>query len=147
VSSSTCNSGTACSYTCSTGWSNCNTTAPNTGGCECNTPSCCGTGCQTTHSTGLPNLYYYDCNPHISNTQTQSQLVSEALEACTAFTGSVSMCATGLVCKGAPGIGPYVCDGSGGINCTTCWSYGGTDFAQTQNCSCPPQQTVIGTWN
>ncbi len=145
-------SGTACAYTCSAGYSNCNTAAPNTGGCECHTASCCmdaGVGvCQTTHNTGFPSLSYYDCNPLATSAETQQKLLTQAIEACTAYTGNVSQCATGLTCTGFPKIGPYVCDGMGGASCSTCWSYGGTDEGETENCACPPDPvTVIGTWN
>jgi hypothetical protein len=142
-------SGTACSYTCSAGYSNCNTTAPNTGGCECHTPTCCmdaGAGvCQTTHATGFPNLSYYDCNPPATAAEGQQKLLTQAIEACTAYTGDVSQCATGLTCNG--GVGPYVCNGMGGPSCSTCWSYGGSDVLKTENCACPPDITVIGSWN
>jgi hypothetical protein len=77
-----------------------------------------------------------------------SQLANQALEACTAATGNVSLCTPSLICPKTPGIGPYVCDGNGGTNCAHCWSYGGTDFGQTQDCTCPPPAPlVIGTWN
>jgi len=147
-----CPAGTACTYAgCATGWSNCNTTAPDLAGCECNTPACCGTTCQTTHATGIPSLSYYDCNALANARETTAQLVSQALEACAAYTGSVSQCASGLDCSsaGLPEAGPYVCNGQGGrgTTCTTCWSYGanGSDFLQTEDCNCPG--TPIGTWN
>jgi len=146
----TCTAG-VCSYTCAANWNNCNLTPPDTRGCECNTPTCCmdaGLGfCQTTHATGFPSLNYYDCNPLATASEAQSKLLTQAIEACTAYTGAVSQCATGLTCTGSPTVGPYVCDGMGGASCSTCWSYGGTDILKTENCSCPPDITVIGTWN
>jgi hypothetical protein len=149
---STCNNSTTCNYTCTTGWQNCNTTAPNTGGCECNTPGCCmGTGgvgtCETTHSMGIASMNYYDCNPLRSSTTTPSQLANLALEACTAFTGSVSKCVSSLICMNKPGVGPYVCDSGPGSTCSYCWAYGGTDLGSTEDCNCPPATTTFGTWN
>lgn len=142
--------GASCAYTCSANWINCNTAAPNTGGCECNTPTCCmdaGLGvCQTTHATGFPNLPYYDCNPIATASEMQAKLIVQALEACTAYTGNPSECASGLTCPG--GVGPYVCNGMGvAANCSTCWSYGGSDVLKTEDCACPPDITVIGSWN
>jgi len=142
--------GTACAYSCSPGWINCDTKPPNTLGCECNTPSCCtadgGVGsCQTTHATGFPSLSYYDCNPIATAGESQAKLLTQAIEACTAYTGAVNQCATGLTCTGSSSL--YVCNGMGGSSCDTCWSYAGSDVLKTENCSCPPNITVIGTWN
>jgi hypothetical protein len=103
--------------------------------------------CQTIHATGFPTLNYYDCNPLATASESQANLLTQAIEACTAYTGAVSQCATGLTCARSPGVGPYVCDGMGGASCSTCWSYGGTDVLKTENCSCPPTITVIGSWN
>lgn len=139
-----------CQYNCAAGYSNCTQSGANTTGCECHTPTCCPSGCETTHVTGIPSLSYYDCNPLATAAMSQQTLLDQALEACAAYTGNVSQCASDLVCTRTT-IGPYVCNGMGSTaNCTTCWSYGGTDVLKTESCTCPTgsaQPTIIGTWN
>ncbi len=139
--------GTACTYTCSPGWSNCNTTAPNSAGCECDTPGCCSGACQTIHNTGVAaGSLYYDCNPPATAGQAEASLLTQATAACAAYSGGASHCSSALSCSGYPNMGPYVCNGIGGTGqCTTCWSYGGTDVLNTENCDCPG--TATGTWN
>jgi hypothetical protein len=142
-----CN-GTTCTYSgCKPGWSMCKTAPPNTGGCSCNTPGCCvdaGT-CQTTHSVGIasspssPPPNFYDCNP--LNTWTDTS----ARAACGTYTGNPKECTDGLVCTGAPKLGPYVCNGALSGNCDTCWSYGGTDIGTVTNCGCPG--VPLGNYN
>ena len=137
-------SGTTCTYSgCKPGWSMCKTAAPNAAGCACNTPGCCvdaGT-CQTTHYSGPSGLgqNFYDCSPR--NTWTDQS----AREACAAYTGNPGQCTDGLVCSGAPKLGPYVCNGALSGKCDTCWSYGGTDIGAVTNCGCPG--VPLGNYN
>jgi hypothetical protein len=134
--------GTTCTYaSCKTGFLDCNTTAPNADGCE--TPQSAAK-----HATGIPNISYYDCAP------LKTYGVTQALEACTAYTGDGSQCAT-FACTN-PKNGPIVCS-TGALNkdCE-CWSYGGLNVGYVDNsgglpgstgsnCFCP--STTDPTWN
>jgi hypothetical protein len=107
-------SSAGCSYdSCKAGFIDCNQTPPNADGCE--TPQSA-----VKHSTGIPGVSYYDCAP------LKTYGVTQALEACTAYTGDGSQCAT-TTCRNAT-LGPIVCS-TGAVNkdCV-CWSYGGTNI-------------------
>jgi hypothetical protein len=136
-------SGGNCSYTgCKSGFVDCKTTAPNTDGCE--TPVSA-----TLHSTGITGLSYNDCAPKGTDG------LQQALEACTAYTGDGSQCAT-FSCSNAAN-GPIVCStGALTKNCY-CWSYGGGNKGYVDNsggppgnsgnnCFCP-STTLDPTWN
>jgi hypothetical protein len=134
-----CN-GVTCGYgSCHSGYSDCDTTAPDTDGCECATPSCCGSSCATTHSNGLSENYY-DCTAKGTYNSTQ------AMEACTAYTGNVALCST-AACTG-PGSNMVACGASGG-KCA-CWNYSGTNqthvtTSSNSTCYCPT--STDPTWN
>ena len=119
--------------------SNCSMTAPDLLGCECATPGCCaGNSCQTTHSNGVGQSFY-DCLPLDTFNQTQ------ALAACTAFTGNQAQC-TGAGCL-APDGGPsgnVVCSSASPTDCV-CWQYDApfagryynSGMPGNANCFCP----------
>jgi hypothetical protein len=135
--------GTTCSYSdCKAGFADCDQTPPNANGCE--TPQS-----SIKHATGIPNVSYYDCAPPKTYT------IKQALEACTAYTGDGSQCAS-FACQN-PRTGPIVCS-QGALNkdCV-CWSYGGTNVGYVDNagqlpgdagvnCFCP-STTIDPMWN
>jgi hypothetical protein len=132
-------SATGCTYSgCAAGYLDCHTTAPNADGCECNAPSCCEGGvCEPLHDNGVGQSYY-DCEP------VGTYSASLALKACTAYTGSASLCVSypctpsslGPIICSALAVSPKVC---------MCWSYGGSNVGQVDNgggsgasnCFCP----------
>jgi hypothetical protein len=137
-----CN-GKTCTYaSCKTGFLDCNSAAPNADGCE--TPQS-----EAKHATGIPGISYYDCAP------LKTYALTQALEACTAYTGDGSQCAT-FPCTN-PSNGPIVCStGATSKNCE-CWSYGGNNAgyvdnsggvpgASGNNCFCP-STTLDPMWN
>jgi hypothetical protein len=139
----------ACMYTCAAGYSNCNKSVPNTTGCECHTPNCCMNGrCETTHSAGVANVEYYDCNAPATSSTPQATLINQALAACQAYEiamgRSGSSCTSGFSCKPSGGRGPYVCNGPG-LTCDHCWSYAGIDVLGAEDCGCPGG--IYGSWN
>jgi hypothetical protein len=122
-----CN-GKTCSYSaCKTGFLDCNAaTAPNADGCETAMAS-------AQHSTGIPGISYYDCAPRGTYGLTQ------ALEACTAYTGDGSQCAT-FACTNTKN-GPIVCSTGALAKDCECWSYGGLNAGYVDNSGGPPGAT------
>jgi hypothetical protein len=98
------------------------------GGCAVSAPVCDG-GCAIAHSDGFGHTFY-DCTPWGTMNETQ------ALEACTAYTGSATACANDPIgCANAD----EVC--TTGTSACVCWTYTGMHtgkvFASTTaTCSC-----------
>jgi hypothetical protein len=125
--------GNTCTYQCNSGYLDCNskTYPSNTDGCECATPgsrsaSCCGPACPTQHTTGFPRglmsgaQIFYDCNTSINE--------EVAMEACTAYTGSVAQCGQTGSCVAADGGASAdlaVCSLNDAQHPCTCWTYQG----------------------
>ena len=84
-------------------------------GCRGAALGCCGTGCQIKHNNGVGE-YFYDCTPLGTINETQ------ALEACTAYTGNMSECMSETATGGkAPGE-LSVCSVGSPTDCI-CWAY------------------------
>jgi len=142
-SGATCD-GTTCHYTgCDAGRADCDMSAPDTNGCECPTPGCCGSGCQVRHDTGVKLLSYYDCTPIGTYDMTQ------ASEACLAFTGNVAMCQNDvIVCGGDGGSEDTICTPTAG-KCA-CWDYSGAAAGymhKSANATCKCPTTGETMWN
>ncbi|MGH7440820.1 MAG: hypothetical protein ACRENE_34500 [Polyangiaceae bacterium] len=164
-----CSGGTACTYTsCKTNFADCDvgTNTLDLNGCEANltSASSCGTcgnvcaGSCITHNNGLgaATSPYHDCNPLLSSGTVQATAQNMAFEACAAYTGNRSLCATNACAK--PSWGPIVCSyGATSLTCV-CWSYHGGNLGYVDvgfgppvspgfgNCFCP-DPTLDGTWN
>jgi hypothetical protein len=151
----TCN-GTTCSYTCDSTYLDCNKTiTPDLDGCECKAApgatqsACCGTDCPVAHSYNedITGSTFYDC------VAAGTYNVTDAMDACIAFTGNAAQCTAGYYCPqfadGGGDLGDQVCSDGSPTKCD-CWAYDGSLIglvstagtgAGPTNCYCP----AVGT--
>lgn len=92
-----------------------------------------GGTCDTTHDNGVGENYY-DCSALYTNTNPWT--AAAALEACTAYTGSSTLCASGYTC----GTDQLVC--AAGYFACDCWEYSGSlagyvSSSVDTTCYCP----------
>jgi hypothetical protein len=134
-----CPTGTCVLTGCNAGTVNCDGQASN--GCECAGNGCCaGNTCQTNHMNGVGQTFD-DCQP------LDTYDVTQATEACTAFTGDASQCHPSATC----GIGQLAVCSDGSSNACDCWIYSGTAMGKVRtgsvgfcNCSTKPN---LASWN
>lgn len=151
--------GTTCSYTCNPGYADCNKlTPPNTDGCEASltsTANCggCGIVCSASpgcvsHDNGV-GQHYSDCFALLSTSTPQATALELAMQACTAWTGSRSLCA-GYTCRSSSN-GPIVCGQVTVGQTEICWSYHGSNIGYVDvdptGVGFCPSPTIDTTWN